>query len=82
MSVCGLAFMPCLSLSGVKRSAHVHRQDIHSLLDLILSTSLSLALSASSGFLTKDLGLLAGRNEFNSIEALRIIFEILNGGIL
>ena len=82
MAVCGLAFMPCLPPSGVKRSAHVHRQGIHLLLDLILSTSLSLTLSVSSGFSTKDLGLLAGRNEFNPIEALRIIFEILNGGIL
>lgn len=75
MAVCGLAFMPCLSLSGVKRSAHVHRQGIHLLLDLILSTSLSLTLSVSSGFSTKDLGLLAGRNEFNPIEALRIILK-------
>lgn len=75
MSVCGLAFMPCLPPSVVKRSAHVHRQDIHSLLDLILSMSLSLTLSASSGFSTKDLCLLAGRNEFNPIEALRIILK-------
>lgn len=75
MSVCGLAFMSCLSPSVVKRSAHVHRQDIHSLLDLILSMSLSLTLSASSGFSTKDRCLLAGRNEFNPIEALRIILK-------